>query len=209
MASTKGYDYSGMFHFIEELQNLFTDRPFISKMEESYGSLWQFRDCVVGWSLGVSRYKGYAHLLHKESNSLTFLPLNVLEKVIFIEQFHGQYILIGIQAMNAEGVELEHVHSIVVKVRDRKAQFDVDGMLDNLSNTAQEELTVLFWSKYSPWTATNVESENRRPHQILLTLTRYLARSTRSTTTANPHCYPTRGHVSCHGIRKWSAGEQQ
>jgi hypothetical protein len=46
------------------------------------------------------------------------LPLNVLEKVIFIEQFHGQYIVIGIQAVNAEGVELEHVHSIVIKAED-------------------------------------------------------------------------------------------
>jgi hypothetical protein len=158
MASTEGYDYSGMSHFIEEFQNPFTDRPFISKMEENYGFLWQFRDCVVGWSLGVSRYKGYAHLFHKESNSLAFLPLNVLEKVIFIEQFHRQYIVIGIQAVNAEGVELEH--SIIVKVGDKRAQFDVDGMLENLSNTTQEELVVLFRSKYSPSMAMNIESEN-------------------------------------------------
>jgi hypothetical protein len=63
--------------------------------------------------------------------------------------------------------------SIVVKVGDRRAQFDVDGMLENLNNTTHDELAVLFWSKYSPWTATNVESKNRR-------------RSTRSTTTAMP-----------------------
>jgi hypothetical protein len=134
VASTDGYNYSGMSHFIEEFQNPFIDRPFISEMEENYMSLWQFRDCVVGWSLGVSRYKGYIHLLHKELNSPTFLPLNILEKVILIEQFHGQYIVIGIQAVNAEGVELEHVHSIVVKVGDVSTQFDVDGMLENLSN---------------------------------------------------------------------------
>jgi hypothetical protein len=96
MASTDSYDYSGMFHFIKEFQNPFTDKPFISKMEDAYGSLWQFRDCIVGWSLGISRYKGYTHLLHKESNSPTFCLLNVMEKVILIEQFHGQYIVIGI-----------------------------------------------------------------------------------------------------------------
>ena len=88
-------------------------------MEENYGSLWQFKNCVVGWSLGVSRYKGYTHLLHKELNSPAFLPLNVLEKVILIEQFHVRYIVIGIQAVNVEGIELEHVHSIVVKVGDK------------------------------------------------------------------------------------------
>jgi hypothetical protein len=186
MASIDGYDYSGMSHFIEEFQNLFTDRPFISEMEENYGSLWQFRDCIVGWSLGVSRYKGYTHLLHKESNSPTFLPLNILEKVILIEQFHGRYIVIRIQAVNAEGDELGHVHSIVIKVGDGSAQFDVDRMLENLSNTSQEELVVLFWPKYSLWTATNAESENRRLNQILGSLTRYLARSTRGTTIATP-----------------------
>jgi hypothetical protein len=136
MASTDGYDYSGMSHFIEEFQNPITDRSFISEMEENYGTLWQFSNCVVGWSLGVSRYKGYTHLLLKESNSPAFLPLNVLEKVILIEQFHGQYIVIGIQAVNAKGIELEHVHSIVIKVGDGSAQFDVDGMIENLSNTA-------------------------------------------------------------------------
>jgi hypothetical protein len=41
-----------------------------------------------------------------------------LEEVILVEQFHGQYIVIRIQAVNAEGVELEHVHSIIVKVLD-------------------------------------------------------------------------------------------
>jgi hypothetical protein len=59
-----------------------------------------------------------------------------MENVILIEQFHGSYIVIGIQAVNAKGNELGHVYSIVVKVGDGSAQFDVDGMLENLSNTA-------------------------------------------------------------------------
>jgi hypothetical protein len=205
MASTGGYDYSGMSHFIEEFQNPFTDRPFISEMEENYGSLWKFRDCVVGWSLGVSRYKGYTHLLHKESNSPTFLPLNVLEKVILIEQFHGQYIVMGIQAVNAEGVELEHVHSIVVKVGDGSAQFDVEGMLTNLSNTAQEELADLLRSMYSPWTATDAESENRRLNRILQLVSCYLARSTRSTPIATPTIIPP---VAASGVTASGSGAQ-
>ena len=91
-----GYDYSRMSHFIEEFQNPFIDRPFIFEMEENYGSLWQFKNCVVGWSRGVLRYKGYTHLLYKESNSPTFLPLNILKNIILIEQFHARYIVIGI-----------------------------------------------------------------------------------------------------------------
>jgi hypothetical protein len=83
--------------------------------------------------------------------------------------------VIRIQAVNAKGVELEHVHSIVVKVGDGSAQFDVEGMLMNLRTTAQEELADLLQSMYSPWTTTDAESANRRLNQILQSLTRYLA----------------------------------
>jgi hypothetical protein len=62
--------------------------------------------------------------------------------------------------VNAEGFELEHVHSIIAKVGDGSAQFDVDGMLMNLSSTAQVDLAELLQSKYSPWTATDIESKN-------------------------------------------------
>jgi hypothetical protein len=55
MANSNGYDYLGMFHFIKEFKNPFPNKPFISKMEENYGLLWQFKDCVDGWTLGVSR----------------------------------------------------------------------------------------------------------------------------------------------------------
>jgi hypothetical protein len=59
-----------------------------------------------------------------------------LEEVILVEQFHGQYIVIGIEVVNAKDSQLEHVYSIVVKVGDRRAQFDVDEILENLSSTA-------------------------------------------------------------------------
>jgi hypothetical protein len=121
MATFDGFDYSKMSHFIEEFQNPFADKPFISEMEENYGLLWQFKDCVVGWILGVSWYKGYTHLFHKESNSLTFLPFNVLKTVILVEQFHNQYIVIENQAVNVEGSEVERVPSIIVKVGDGRA----------------------------------------------------------------------------------------
>lgn len=62
--------------------------------------------------------------------------------------------------MNAEGFESEHVHSIVAKVGDGSAQFDVDGMLTNLSSIAPVDLAELLQSKYSPWMAIDVESKN-------------------------------------------------
>jgi hypothetical protein len=107
--------------------------------------------------------------------------------------------------VNAEGVELEHVHSIVVKVGDGSAQFDVEGMLTNLSNTAQEELTDLLRSKYSPWTAMDTESEIRRLNQILQSLMRYLARSTRSTPLATSTAIPP---VATSGVTTSGSGAQ-
>jgi hypothetical protein len=120
MATSDGYDNFEMCRFIKEFQNPFQYQAFIPEMEEYSGSLWRFKDCVVGWNLGVSRYKGYVHLFLKESNSPTYMPFIVLEKVITIEQFDGQNIVIGIQVVNAEGAKQEHVHSIVVKVGDKR-----------------------------------------------------------------------------------------
>jgi hypothetical protein len=187
MAHMDGYDYSSMTHFIEKFRNPFSDRLFITEMEENYGMLWQFKDCVDRWTLGVSRYKGCAHLLHKEPNSPTFLPLNVLEKVMLVEQFHNEYIVIGIQAVDSAGNEIPHVHSIVVKSGEGSAHFDVDGMLQNLSSIGQQELTDMLRQRYSLWTVTNVESENCRLNQILQTLTHYLERPP-ATPIAAPRC---------------------
>ena len=92
--------------------------------------------------------------------------------------------------MNAEGIELEYVYSIIIKVGDGSAQFDVDGRLENLNNIVQVELADLSRPKYSPWTVTNVKSKNQRLNQILGLLMCYLTQSTRSTTTAMPTDIP-------------------
>jgi hypothetical protein len=76
-------------------------------------------DCVVGWTLSVSRFNTNVHLFHKEYNSPLYLPLNILnKKVSLIEQFHGMYIVMGMQAIDREIANVDHVHSIAVKVED-------------------------------------------------------------------------------------------
>jgi hypothetical protein len=62
--------------------------------------------------------------------------------------------------VSLDGSELEHVHSIVVKVRDGRTQFDMDGILENLSSISQMELAELLQTKYSPYTTTDFESKN-------------------------------------------------
>ena len=151
-------DCSNMSHFIEEFHSPFLDRPFITEIEENYEMLWQFKGCVDRWTLGISCTKGCAHLLHKEPNSPIFLPLNVSEKVILVEQFNNKYTVIGIQAMDLAGGDMQHVYSFVVKPGKESAHFDIDGMLENLSSTGQWKLADILRPRYSLWSATNVVS---------------------------------------------------
>ena len=87
--------------------------------------------------LGVSCKKGCAHLFHKEPNLPTFPLLNVLEKIILVEQFHNKYIVIGIQVVELARDDIQYVHSIVVKPGEGSVHFDINGMLENLSSTSQ------------------------------------------------------------------------
>jgi hypothetical protein len=110
--------------------------------------------------------------------------------------------------VSVEGSELEHVHSIVVKVGDERAQFDVDEMLENLSSIVQVELVDLLQTKYIPWMTSDVKLENLYLNQIMIMLTRYLTRSARSATTVLRMALPTDRRIICHSIRKRSAGKQ-
>ena len=80
--------------------------------------------------------------------------------------------MIGIQAVIPKGSELQYIHSIVVKVGGGCAQFNVDGMLNNLSSSGQGELVELLRSKYSPWMETDIDFESCPLNQILQALTR-------------------------------------
>ena len=87
MEQRDSYDYSTSLPFITKFLNPFEGVPFIEEMEENYGKLWQFKDCVRGWTLGVLRFKNYVYLLHCESSRGSFLPFNLDEKVTLLENF--------------------------------------------------------------------------------------------------------------------------
>ena len=128
--------------------------PFIEEMEENYGKLWQFKDCVQGWTLGVSRFKNYVYLLHRESARGSFLPLNLDEKVMLLEKFYHEYIVITLQAVDARGEDTPHIHSIDAKISEVNSigvpPFDINGLLDTLAGTSMEELRPELESKYVP-----------------------------------------------------------
>ena len=94
MELVENYNYSPSLPFMDEFENPFENVPFIDEMEENYGKLWQFKNCVRFWTLGVSRFKNYVYLLHRESNRGNFLPLNLNEKMILLENFYQEYVVI-------------------------------------------------------------------------------------------------------------------
>ena len=171
------YDYSQSVHFLEEFKNPFPDKPFIEELEENYGKLWQFKNCVDSWTLGVCRFKKYVYLLHRESKTGPFLLLNIEEKVTVLGNFHQQYVVITVQAVDSSGEDIDHLHSIVVKLGGSGADFSIEGLLEKLHGTSLEVLRPDLEAKYVPWTYTSAESTYRKISSIYRTLSRYAARA--------------------------------
>jgi hypothetical protein len=171
-----GYNYSSSQSFLSAFKNPFPNKEFIEDMPENYGFLWCFKDCVRKWSLGISKFKKYVYLLHQEQHRHVFLPLNINEKVTLVEPFHQEYILIGLRAVDEFGVDLDHIHSIVVKVGSEGAQFDLHGFVSILPGTAMEGLAPQLWTKYSPWSNSSAEAVYRRLNHILQTTIWYVSK---------------------------------
>ena len=136
---------------MEPFENPFGDTLFIIEMVSNNRLLWKFKDCVAGWMFGVSRFKKFVYLRHREYGSLDFLTRNTNEKVPFIKQHHQEYIVIALEAVDDTGRELNHNHSIVVKVRDQGAQFDLDALMLFQPGTSISELQEPFGRLYLPW----------------------------------------------------------
>ena len=169
------YDYSQSSPFLEEFDNPFPNKPFIDELEENYGKLWQFRSCVDSWTLGVSRFKKYVYLLHRETPTGPFLPLNIDEKVTLLENFHQEYVVVTLQAVDGSGEDTNHLHSVVVKIGGDGADFDIEGLLQTLDGTSMEVLRPDLEAKYAPWTYTSSESAFRKINSIYRNLSRYTA----------------------------------
>ena len=166
MANEESYDYSQSLPFITKFQSPILDEPFIDELQENYGKLWQFKDCVDSWMLGVSRFKKYVYLLHRETPTGPFLPLNIGEKVTLLENFHQEYVVITLQAVGSSGEDIDHLHSIVVKIGGNGAAFDIDGLFQTLNGTSMEVLRPELQAKYALWTYTSSESAYRKINSI-------------------------------------------
>ena len=124
----------------------------------------------------MSRFKNYVYLLHHESSRGSFLPLNLDERVILLENFYQEYVVITLQAVNRNGMDTKHIHSIVVRIGQGVAAFDINGLLDTLTGTSMEELRPELESKHVPWTYTSTKSAFRKISSIYRTMSWYAAR---------------------------------
>ena len=81
-----------------------------------------------------------------------------------------------LQAVDSDGVDTEHIHSIVVKIGEGVVVFDINGLLDTLTGTSMEELRPELESKHVPWTYTSPDSAFMKISSIYCTMSRYAAR---------------------------------
>ena len=103
-----------------------------------------------------------------------FLPLNIDKKVTLLENFHHEYVVVTLQAVDSSGEDTNHLHSIVVKIGRNGANFE--GLLQTLDGTSMEVLWPKLEAKYAPWTYTSSESAYRKINSIYRNLSRYAAR---------------------------------
>ena len=81
-----------------------------------------------------------------------------------------------LQAVDSDGADTEHIHSIVVKIGEGVVAFNINGLLDTLTGISMEELCPELESKHVPWTYTSPDSAYRKISSIYHTMSHYAAR---------------------------------
>ena len=173
MAGEEDYDYSATLPFVEAFTGWARDEPFITDMPETYGKLWQFKSCVNSWSFGVNRFKDYVFLRHRVNGTTLYVNWNLNEKISLVECHQRHYMLIVLQAVDNDGRDIPHNHSIVCHEEDTRGTFDLDTLLAFLQGTSLETLAEDFSRQFHPWVKTNAESMARKINKIFTTLDRY------------------------------------
>lgn len=171
------YDYTASLPFIERFVNPFPDKDYIEEMAEEYGSLWQLKSCVRWWSFGVNRIDNYVYLLHNEKSTVPPLQLNRFEKVSNIELFYDTFIVLTVTSVDAKGVELTHVHSIVVKIEENSAKFDICGLVEHISGEAKRDLEDPIKSKFMDWSFSSENNLYRKINNLYRFLCKYVEKS--------------------------------
>lgn len=168
------YDYSVSKHHLQPFRNPRKDDPFIDEMEDTYGTLWEFRDHITSWSFGVNRWKNFVYLRYRVQGRTNYLPWNMNEKVTVIEDHRKNYIVIVLREVDETGIQKDHCHSIVIDVNGLKGKFDLENLMTFLEGSQMESLNAEFQkSGYLPWKNSSAKSNATRLRRIFQTLDRY------------------------------------
>lgn len=168
------YDYSLTKPHMEPFSNPIKDGPFITKMEDSYGELFQLKSHIESWSFGVSRWKDYVFLWYKVKGQLGYLVWNLNEKVMFIDAHHDNYILVVLREVDDARKAGKHCHSIVLNVNSNEAAFDLENLMTLLEGSKMESLNQQFMdSGYLPWKNGIAKATATKLSLIFQTLDRY------------------------------------
>jgi hypothetical protein len=109
--------------------------PIFNKSDEqTYGTLYVFRESITEWSFFVSAYDKYLRLLQKSGNT-PFLLMSNEEHVLSIEIYHGTFIVITVDSDSNN-----RLHSIVIDTEVPTAKFNIEGLLDTIKNTPCESI---------------------------------------------------------------------
>jgi hypothetical protein len=168
------YDYSLTQPHLQLFVNPLNDEPFIAEMEDTFGTLWEFKEHVSNWSFGVNRWRNYVYLRYRVRGKTNYLPWNPKEKVTLIEDHQKNYVVIGLREVDDHGKHKEHCHSIVINVHSPHAKFDLENLMTFLEGSQMESLNEEFENnKYAPWVDSTAKSNASRLRLIFQTLDRY------------------------------------
>ena len=129
MASAEPYDYSATAHLLVPFVNPFKDEPFIKECAETYGDLWQFKEEIVTWTFGVNRWRNYVTLRYRPQGHQLYMNWNNKEKICMIEDQRRQYVVLVMRAVDDNGKELDHCHSIVINANSTFGLFDLENLM--------------------------------------------------------------------------------
>ena len=84
--------------------------------------------------------------------STTFQISNLNKKVSIIECVRTDYVVIVLRAVDDDGKDMEHQHSIVIDCKKDHARFDLENLMAFIEGTKWEPLNAEFTnSSYTPW----------------------------------------------------------
>ena len=174
MAATQSYDYSLIEHHIEPFQYADLNTAFLEEDTDSYGDLWQFKQHITQYTIGIALQKGYVFLRYKIEDIPQFYTWNIKEKVESIKDHREHFIVIVLREVDDSGNAMSHNHSIVIDVRQQHGKFDVVTLMAALQGIDMESLNEDFISKQLlPWQEGTARSVVKKLHRVWQTLDIY------------------------------------